>query len=252
VRRARRAHDFLVDEDALILRSAALYEADDWGQEALEANRELVERFPDAAGPRYRLAVCFEEAGDLLAARATYARFLERRADGLEARVALRRLAILDERARAIRTPSVYEALARGRKLARQGDLECAMVWYERAQETAKTANERAQALTGQASVLRTERRFGEALSVAERAVAAQPSRAKNMPAYASRIGALVDLGRLETAREEAEKLLAAHPRDPIVAATASRAYRELHRRTGNEEYKAKAGRYFGLSHRKR
>ena len=86
--RSRPAHDFEVDDEALVLRSAELAEAGDWGAEALAVNRALVDRHPDAAGARYRLAVCLEEAGDLLAARAAYERVPRRAAPkAREARV---------------------------------------------------------------------------------------------------------------------------------------------------------------------
>jgi tetratricopeptide (TPR) repeat protein len=247
-----RAHDLLVDDEALVLRSAELYEAGDWGPEALEVNRELVERHPDAAGARYRLAVCFEEAGETLAARAAYQRFLERRAEGTEARAARRRLAILRERARAVSVRSPYAALAHGRKLQREANLDGAMVWYERAQELAKRPTERAQAFTGQASVLRTERRFADALDAAESAVRAQPSRTENMPAYACMIAILADLGRIETARYEADLLLDELKRNRIANATAGRVYSDLFKRTHDPAHKAKANRCFREARRGR
>ncbi len=132
------AHDFEVDDEALVLRSAELAEAGDWGTEALAVNRALVDHHPDAAGARYRLAVCLEEAGEFIAARAAYARFLERRAEGTEARTARRRLAILRERARAASAHSPYQALGHARKHAREGDLDGAMVWPLRARGDGK------------------------------------------------------------------------------------------------------------------
>jgi tetratricopeptide (TPR) repeat protein len=250
--RIRRAHDLLVDDEALVLRSAELRDAGDWGPDALEVNRELVERHPDAAGARYRLAVCLEEAGELLAAGDAYQRFLERRAEGTEARAARRRLAILRERARAVSCRSPYPALANGRRLAREGNHDGAMVWYERAAELATRPTEHAQAFTGQASALRTERRFADALDAAERAVRARPSRAKNMPAYAAMIAILADLGRLDTAREEADLLLDELEQDLIANATAGRVYADLYRRTGNPAHKAKANRCFREARRGR
>ena len=241
-----------MDDAALVLRSQELKDAGDWGAEALDVNRELVERHPDAAAARFRLALCFDEAGDVLAAREAFSRFLERGADGLEARVARRRLAVLEERARAVATPSPHEALARARKHARGGDLDRARVWYERALETARRPHERAQAHTGIASLLRTERRFADALGAAERAVAAQPSRADNMPAYVSLVAILADLRRLESAREEVEKLLAEHRRNRIVNAAAGRVFNELYRRTGEGHYRQKANRCFAEARRGR
>jgi tetratricopeptide (TPR) repeat protein len=234
-----------VDPEALARRSDELVERDDWGPDALATNRELVERDPSATRARFRLALCFEEAGEVLAAREAFARVLARETDGLEARVAARHLAILEERARAVATPSPYEALARARKHARNGELDRAHVWYDRALETAERPSEHAQALTGRASVLRTERRFGEALTAAEQSIAAHPSRGANMPAYACLTAIFADLGRLDTARCEADALLAEHPNDPIANATAGRVYRALAKRTDDDELRRKAGRCF-------
>ena len=241
-----------MDDETLVLRSAELAKAGDWGAEALVVNRALVDLHPDAAGARYRLAVCLEEAGDFIAARAAYARFLDRRAEGTEARAARRRLAILRERARAATANSPYQALGHARKHARAGDLDGAMVWYLRAEETAKRPTELAQALTGQATVLRTERRFAEALRTAERAIAAHPSRTDNLPAYASLIAILADLGRLDTAREEADLLLDEVKRNRIANATAGRVYQDLYRRTGNPAHRSKARQCFGEARRGR
>ncbi len=104
-----------MDEAELVRRSKELAAADDWGAEALAVNRELVTLHPDAAGARFRLALCFESAGDAAAARDSFACFLERRDRGLEARVARRRVAVLDERVRAAKTSSHHRALALGR-----------------------------------------------------------------------------------------------------------------------------------------
>lgn len=242
----------MVDEKTLVLRSAELAKAGDWGPEALDVNRTLVDLHPDAAGARYRLAACLEETGELLAARAAYEEFLERRPAGDEARVARRRVAILKERARASAQRSVHAALAHGRKHQREGDLDCALVWFERAEETATTPKMLAWALTSQASVLRTERRFADALRTAERAIAVQPSRTENLAAYASLIAILADLGRLDTAREEADKLLAEVKRNRIANATAGRVYNDLYRRTRNPAHRAKANRCFSEANRRR
>ena len=239
-------------EPDLIHRSTELAAANDWGAEALAVNRELVARHPDAAGARFRLALCCERAGDDDAARDSFARFLERRADGLEARIARRRVVVLDERVRAAKTRSPERALALGRKLARAGELDRAQVWYMRAEEVARTASERAQALTGQASVLRTERKFAAALRIAERAVAAQPSHEQNLAAYAILIALLADLGRLTEAKTEADALLAVRPRNRIACATAGRVYMELFARTRDHAYRRRAGRLFGESRRGR
>jgi tetratricopeptide (TPR) repeat protein len=246
------AHDFEVDDEALVLRSAELAQAGDWGAEALAVNRALADHHPDAAGARYRLAVCLEEAGDVLAAQAAYDEFLARRAAGREARVARRRVVILRERARAAAQSSVHAALAHGRKHQRAGDLDRALVWFERAEQTAETPKMLAWALTSQASVLRTERRFADALRLAERAVAAQPSRTENLAAYASLIAILADLGRLDTAREEADLLLDEAKRNRIANATAGRVYQDLYRRTGNPAHRAKANRCFSEANRRR
>ena len=241
-----------MDESELTRRSKALAAANDWGAEALAVNRELVARNPDASSARLRLALCFEQAGDLTAARDGFVRFLRQRDRGVEARIAERHVVLLDERARAARTSSVYKALAIGRKLARGGDLERARVWFVRAEEVARTANERAQALTGQASVLRSERKPAEALEAAERAVAAQPSHERNLAAYAVKIALLADLARLTEAEAEADALLAACPRDRVACATAGRVYMELFARTRDHAYRRRAGRLFAAARRGR
>ena len=241
-----------VEDTTLARRSDELAEADDWGAEALAVNRELAERGSDAAVARFRLGLCFEEAGDVLAARTAFERFLARRDRGLEARVARRRLAVLEERARAVTVSSVHEALARGRRHARAGRLDRARVWYERAEELARRPAERAQALTCQASVLRVERRFADALRTAERATAAQPSRADNMPAYAILIALLADLGRLDEAAGEVEKLLAEKPRNRIANATAGRVFIELFKRSGDRGHRGRAIRCFAEARRGR
>jgi tetratricopeptide (TPR) repeat protein len=241
-----------MDAAALARRSEELAEAGDWGIDALRVNRELVRLDPQAEAARFRLALCLEEAGDAVAARAAFARFLERRADGVQARIARRHVVILEERARAAAQRSVHAALAHGRRHQRDGDLDRARVWYERAETIATTPNQRARALTGQASVLRIERRFADALEVAERAVAAQPDRQQNMAAYASMIAILADLGRLDTAREEADKLLAERKRNRIANATAGRVYRDLFTRTGNDEYRVLSSRCFAEARRDR
>jgi tetratricopeptide (TPR) repeat protein len=241
-----------VDEADLMRRSAELAERDEWGAEALAVNRELVARHLDAEGARFRLALCFERAGDLAAARDSFACVLERRDRGREARVARRRVAVLDERVRAAKARSVHKALALGRKLVRAGDLDRAHVWYVRAEELARTANERAQALTGQASVLRTERTFADALRTAERAVAVQPSHEKNVAAYAIMIALLADLGRLTEAKAEADALLADRPRNRIACATAGRVYIALFARTRDHAYRRHANRLFAEARRGR
>jgi tetratricopeptide (TPR) repeat protein len=244
--------DLRMDDAALARRSDELADEGDWGAEALAVNRELAERAPAAAVARFRLALCFEEAGDVLAARTAFERFLAQRDRGLEARVARRRLAVCEERARAVTVSSPYEALARGRKHARAGRLDRARVWYEHAETIARRPRERAQALTGQASVLRTERRLADALRAAERAAAAQPSHAENMPAYPILIALLADLGRLDEAALEAEKLLAEKPRNRIANATAGRVYMELFKRTGDRAYRGRAIRCFAEARRGR
>jgi len=241
-----------VEEAELVQRATELANAGQWGAEALAVNRELVTRHTEAAGARFRLALCFEQAGELGGARDSFARFLERRESGLEARIARRRVALLDERARAAKTRSTQRALALGLKLARAGQLERAQGWYVRAEELARTPNERARALTGQASVLRTERKFAAALRTAERALAAQPSHENNLAAHAIKIALLADLGRLKEAKAEADALLAKRPRNRIACATAGRVYMELFARTRDHAYRRRAGRLFRGSRRGR
>ncbi len=245
-------HDRGVDETELIRRSTELADANDWGPNALAVNRELVARHPDAAGARFRLALCFERAGDLGAARDSFARFLEDRDRGLEARIARRRVVVLDERVRAAKSRSAQRALALGRKLARAGELDRAHVWFARAEEVARSPSDRTQALTGQASLLRTERKFAAALDAAERAVAAQPSHEQNLPAFAIRIALLADLGRLTEAKTEADSLLADRPRNRIACAAAGRVYMQLFGRTRDHAYRRRADALFAEARRGR
>jgi len=72
------------------------------------------------------------------------------------------------------------------------------------------------------------------------------------MPAFALLVAVLADLGRLDTAREEADLLLEAKPRNRIVNATAGRVYSELARRRRDPAHGAKARRCFAEARRGR
>ncbi len=100
--------------------------------------------------------------------------------------------------------------------------------------------------------MLRTERKFAEALRAAERAVAVQPSHDKNLAAYASMIALLADLGRLTEAKDAADALLADRPRNRIACATAGRVYMELFARTRDHAYRRRASHLFAEARRGR
>ena len=65
-------------------------------------------------------------------------------------------------------------------------------------------------------------------------------------------IAILADLGRLDTAREEADLLLDEAKRNRIANSAAGRVYQDLYRRTGNPAHRAKANRCFSEANRRR
>jgi len=72
------------------------------------------------------------------------------------------------------------------------------------------------------------------------------------MPAFALLVAVLADLGRLDTAREEADLLLEAKPRNRTVNATAGRVYGELAKRTGDPAHRVRVRRCFAEARRGR
>ena len=162
--RAGCLHDLRVDDEALVLRSAELAKAGDWGPEALAVNRAPSTSYPEAAGASDRLAVASRRPATCSPpARRTRYFWSDGRRAPRRARPGGAWRSCGNGRARSP-AASPYEALARGRKAAREANLEGAMVGHLRAEETATRPTERAQAFMGQASVLRTERRFADAL----------------------------------------------------------------------------------------
>ncbi|MBM3678449.1 MAG: hypothetical protein FJW96_11290, partial [Actinobacteria bacterium] len=94
----------------LVLRSARLARAGDWGPEALAVNRRLAELAPGSAAVVLRLARCLQHEGEFEAARDAYGRLIELGADERTRRIAQHRLAEIRARIAARRVSGRDEA----------------------------------------------------------------------------------------------------------------------------------------------
>jgi tetratricopeptide (TPR) repeat protein len=234
----------------LLRESERLAHAGNWGAEALEANRQLAELSPGAAGVHRRLGLCLEEACDYGAALRELEQAVALAGPGSPiAEMALPELDRVRARVEAGRVRAFQHAQAKALSLRSVARVDEALIWHERAAELAATAADEALALASWAATLRPLRRLDQEAQLVSRAIALDPSRRTNRIAYTVKIAVLVDQRKLEAGVREAEALLAEHPNDRVVLSTAGRAFTELAKKTGDPSLRERARGCFARAH---
>lgn len=215
--------------ERLVVASAKLARADDWGPEALRVNRRLAAAAPDSAPLLLRLARCLVEAGELEAARDAYTRLFELEPDEQTRRIAQHKLAEVRARLGARRVEDPLEALRRGEEAIEKGKHEEGAAWFEQALALVeRDGGDEAAVLRAWAGALRHAGRPREALRPLRRAAALDASRRGNTATYVALVSTLAEAGEPEEARIEADRLLQAVPTDRAVLAAAAKAYAAL------------------------
>jgi Flp pilus assembly protein TadD len=204
----------VADLVALVKRSAQLAAADDWGPEARSVNAQLVEAQPEASGVWLRLGHCAEWAGDPDEAERAFRTVLRLQPGSRVERIARHRLIIIAEVRAARGTTEPSDARRRAMELRDAGRVEAADVWFRHAVDLAGRTEEKIAALSAWASMLRTERKFQEAHDVLLEAISLDRSRVTNRPSFVSFAASLADLGQVQAARHELNKLRSLKPRD--------------------------------------
>lgn len=180
---------------------------------------------PDAAAHMARISIegLEERLAEVLAARAA--------ADADAATVAA-----LD---------NLNEALLYARAARQTGSLTLALLANERAYELAQHPTETTRTLSSWGATLRRANRADEARTKLEESLLIDPSPRSNSASFASLIGALADLNRLDDAVVVAERGLAGAISDPFILRAAGRALRELALKQRNPALAARAEECF-------
>jgi tetratricopeptide (TPR) repeat protein len=220
-------------------------DADDWGREALEVNRRIIELREDAHGARFRLASCFDESGEAEEALAQYRQVAEKSNNEVEGRIARRRIGEIGEQVRAQQASSFDAAYGEGQRLRDEAQPELALHWLRRAYQLSTSTQQRTVCLAVAASTLRTLRRFDDALHTARRGVALDSDPRTNRFAHAVLIATLVDTGSLEQAATFADGLLRACPHDAAALNAAGRAYLALSAKNGDQDLRRRGAACF-------
>ena len=215
--------------EQLVIASAKLARADNWGAEALRVNRRLAAAAPTSAPLLLRLARCLVEAGELEAARDAYSRLFELEPDEQTRRIAQHKLAEIRARLGARRVADSLEALRLGEEALTKGKLEEGAAWFEQSLALVeRDGGDEAAVLRAWAGALRHAGKAREALRPLRRAAALDPSRRGNTATYVALVATLAEAGEPEEARLEADRLLQAVPTDRAALAAAAKAYAAL------------------------